>query len=43
MYSKTTRSIKVTVFPSYQPDQSDAYAGHHSWAYFIRLENTGIS
>jgi len=41
MYTKTTRSIKVTVFPSYIHDQSDAYLGKHVWAYFIRLENLG--
>lgn len=39
MYSKTTRDIKVTVFPSYLPEQSDSNA--HSWAYFIRIENNG--
>jgi ApaG protein len=41
MYTKTTRSIKVTVFPSYLPDQSESLAGTHVWAYFIRLENLG--
>ncbi len=41
MYTATTRAIKVTVFPSYLPDQSDSYSGQHCWAYFIRLENLG--
>ncbi|MDX2072883.1 MAG: Co2+/Mg2+ efflux protein ApaG [Alphaproteobacteria bacterium] len=41
MYTRTTRNIKVTVFPSYLPEQSDAYNGTHVWAYFIRLENMG--
>jgi ApaG protein len=41
MYTKTTRNIKVTVFPSYLPDQSDEGAQVHAWAYFIRLDNNG--
>jgi ApaG protein len=41
MYTATTRNIKVNVFPSYLPEQSDVAAGAHSWAYFIRLENMG--
>ena len=41
MYTATTRHIKVTVFPSYLPDQSDGFSGLHVWAYFIRIENLG--
>lgn len=41
MYTATTRNIKVTVFPSYLPEQSDAVSGNHTWAYFIRIENFG--
>lgn len=41
MYSKTTRNITVTVFPSYLPDHSDPIGSHYVWAYFIRLENEG--
>ncbi len=41
MYTATTRNIKVTVFPSYLPDQSDGFSGLHAWAYFIRIENLG--
>jgi len=41
MYTKTTRSIKVTVTPSYLSEQSDAYAGLHVWAYNIHLDNLG--
>lgn len=41
MYTATTRDIKVTVFPSYLPDQSDPATNLHTWAYFIRVENLG--
>ncbi len=41
MFSKTTRDIKITVFPSYIPEQSDPFSQHYVWAYFIRLENLG--
>ncbi len=41
MYSKTTRSIKVTVQPVYLEDQSSPAEGHYVWAYHVRIENVG--
>ncbi|MDE3016652.1 MAG: Co2+/Mg2+ efflux protein ApaG [Pseudomonadota bacterium] len=41
MYTRTTRSIKITVIPVYLEAQSDPASGHHVWAYTIRLENLG--
>jgi len=41
MYSSTTRSITVTVEPSYLDDQSEPTQGHYVWAYRIRIENRG--
>ena len=41
MFSETTRSIKVTVLPSYLPGQSSPAERHFAWAYRIRIENLG--
>lgn len=41
MYSKTTRSITVTVHPVYLDDQSSPVDGHYVWAYHVRIENAG--
>lgn len=41
MYSKTTRSIKVTVKPFYLEDQSSPSDDHYVWAYHVRIENRG--
>jgi ApaG protein len=41
MYSKTTRSIKVTVKPFYLEDQSSPVENHYVWAYHVRIENRG--
>lgn len=41
MYDKTTNNIKVTVIPTYLPDQSDPAQFHHVWAYTIQLQNMG--
>ncbi len=41
MYSSTTRSITVTVEPSYLEDQSEPAQGHYVWAYRVRIENHG--
>jgi ApaG protein len=41
MFTKTTRDIKVTVFPNYLPDQSDPTDAVYVWAYTIHLENLG--
>lgn len=39
MYSKTTRSIKVTVKPVFLEDQSSPTDDHYLWAYHVRVEN----
>ncbi len=41
MYTETTRSIKVTVRPTYLEDQSSPDENHYVWAYQIRIENLG--
>lgn len=41
MYSATTRSIQVTVRPTYLPDQSDPDEAHYVWKYEVRIENRG--
>ncbi|WP_119679522.1 Co2+/Mg2+ efflux protein ApaG [Indioceanicola profundi] len=41
MYSATTRSIAVTVTPTYLEDQSSPAEGRYVWAYQVRLENKG--
>jgi ApaG protein len=41
MYSKTTRSIKVTVKPVFLEDQSSPTDDHYLWAYHVRVENHG--
>ncbi len=41
MYSSVTRSIKVTVNPSYLEDQSSPAESHYVWAYHVRIENLG--
>jgi ApaG protein len=41
MYSKVTRSIKVTVKPVYLEDQSSPAENHYVWAYHVRIENSG--
>jgi ApaG protein len=41
MYEKTTRSIKVTVVPTYLEDQSSPSDNHFVWAYQVRIENQG--
>jgi ApaG protein len=39
MYNETTRSIRVTVEPTYLDDQSSPSDNHYVWAYQIRIEN----
>ena len=39
MYSRTTRSIEVTVKPMYLEDQSEPESEHYVWAYWVRIEN----
>lgn len=41
MYSKTTRSITVTVKPFFLDDQSSPEESHYVWAYHVRIENGG--
>lgn len=41
MYTRTTRDIKVTVFPVYLEEQSLPDDGHYVWAYTIQVENHG--
>lgn len=41
MYSKTTRSITVTVEPFYLDEQSSPEENHFVWAYRVRIENNG--
>lgn len=41
MYSEVTRSIMITVEPSYLEDQSSPAENHFVWAYHVRIENQG--
>ncbi len=41
MYSKTTRSITVTVKPFYLEEQSEPEDARFVWAYHVRIENGG--
>ncbi len=42
MYRATTRSIQVTVTPSYQPDRSSPEEAHFVWTYTIEIINLGL-
>ena len=39
MYSETTRSIKVTVRPTYLDEHSSPAEDRYVWAYHVRIEN----
>jgi ApaG protein len=41
VYSETTRSIQITVRPTYLADQSSPSDNHFVWAYHVRIENQG--
>ena len=41
MYSETTKSIQVTVKPTYLEDQSAPAEGHYVWAYQVEIKNLG--
>jgi ApaG protein len=41
MYKETTRSITITVMPTYLDDQSSPEESHYVWKYHIRIENHG--
>jgi ApaG protein len=40
-YSKTTKSITVTVEPTYLEDQSSPAEDRYVWAYHVRIQNDG--
>jgi ApaG protein len=40
-YSETTRSITVTVEPTYLEEQSSPAEDKYVWAYHVRIENNG--
>lgn len=41
MYTKVTRSIRITVDPVFLEDQSIPTQNHFVWAYHVRIENEG--
>lgn len=41
MYSQTTRSITVTVTPTFLEDQSSPIDDHYVWAYQVQIKNVG--
>ena len=41
MYTQTTRSITITVMPTYLDDQSSPEESHYVWKYHIKIENHG--
>lgn len=41
MYSQVTRSIRITVQPSFLEDQSAPAESHYVWAYHVRIDNEG--
>ncbi|HVI88502.1 MAG TPA: Co2+/Mg2+ efflux protein ApaG [Dongiaceae bacterium] len=41
MYKQTTRSITVTVMPTYLDDQSTPDESHYVWKYHVLIENGG--
>jgi ApaG protein len=41
MYRAVTRSIQVTVTPTYVADQSSPPDGRYFWAYHVEIENLG--
>ena len=41
MYTETTRSITITVMPTYLDDQSSPEEAHYVWKYHVRIENHG--
>lgn len=40
-YEEVTNQIKISVRPTYLPDQSNPEGSHYVWAYHIRIENLG--
>ena len=41
MFERTTRQIKVSVLPTFLPDQSAPDNNHFFWAYTVLIENGG--
>ena len=41
-YTQTTRSLTVTVEPTYLEEQSSPGDGQYVWAYRVRIENHGV-
>ena len=41
MYTKTTKSINITVNPYYLEDQSEPDQQHYVWAYQVTINNLG--
>ena len=41
MYTSVTRSIRVSVEPTFLEDQSSPSENHYVWAYHVRIENRG--
>lgn len=41
MYEATTHDIRVSVRPTFLPDQSAPTDSHFVWAYHVRIENLG--
>jgi ApaG protein len=41
MYHATTKTIRVSVEPSFLEDQSEPLDDHFVWAYRVRIENDG--
>ena len=41
MYTSTTRSIRVSVEPTFLDDQSSPTDDHYVWAYQVKIENDG--
>ena len=41
MYTKTTKSINITVNPYYLEDQSEPDEQHYVWAYRVTINNQG--
>jgi len=41
MYSSITRSIRVSVEPTFLEDQSSPSDDHYVWAYQVKIENAG--
>lgn len=41
MYTQTTHNIKITVRPTYLPQESSPAENNFVWAYHVRIENQG--